>query len=739
MAANNIEPPAGHRDVEANQFHPLPAFRAGCNGDNYLGISSADFGLSPIKATSLTFFGAEIDIKDFIPDDAADEAESPTSYQHFLKYTVGKEQPPYSVPLPSLQECQMYAGHFFSLIHPHGPILCKRKFMELLPRVCGEHGAPVSPAESAMAHMMLAHIMYQTGSRNKNDPTLKHLLPQSHKHYTYCLTIAYQLTSGHSLEDVQALTLISLHLRNFPKPGAAWFMSRLTFTIALELGLHRSVRAWADTAPKMNVEEVETRKRVFWTLHGLLVCLSGKLGRPMPMRIEDMDVEFPEPINDHLPNEESLSDFHKCSFRASIHTAKLLVIMSQMYSTIYAVRQAPQSYESNVEKLEEEIRKWREQVPPEFTDPYCMNREDRITALHLQSLEVEHKLLLHHPTTCHSVSPEFKASNMTACLEAASKMLDTANQLRIYKCLDSTWMTCTVYLAAIFTTLFVHYQRRDDMTSADLAKLRSNMDDWLVIIKDCGVLLGSGDRLQTETRRIIGDGLDMISRHLAKKTASAAAAEVADALASASGHRHQEPPSASDGYQAANAYTQYSTTISGSEHQGTKPTRPTYLPPDDVAQQAHPYPATTPRVQYYTSETPQPPMPAYDSGAPSNEVITAAQQAALATASASAAQYGFTGPYAPPDGTIDMDWRDWMERAVNFGSNVGMSGGQDYLNSASALMALGGAHRQPGQEMGVVGGVAGVPDAAQDGIMHHLPQQGQWPNTVFGMGQGPGT
>lgn len=341
-----------------------------------------------------------------------------------------------------------------------------------------------------MVHMMLAHIMYQSGSRNKDDPTSKDMLPESHKHYTYCLTLAGQLAAGHSLEDVQALTLISLHLRNFPKPGAAWFMSRLTFTIALELGLHRSVEAWADTAPRREVEEVETRKRVFWTLHGLLVCLSGKLGRPMPMRMEDMDVGFPEPIYDHLPGEEAFSDFHKCSFRASIHTAKLLVIMSQMYSTIYAVRRAPQSYESNVRKLEDEIRKWREQVPPEYADPFCMNREDRITALHLQTLEVELRLLLHHPTTCHSTLSELKTANMTACLEAASKMLDTANQLRIYMCLDSTWITCTVYLAAIFTTLFVHYQRRDDMTSADMAKLRSNMDAWLVIIKDCGVLLG---------------------------------------------------------------------------------------------------------------------------------------------------------------------------------------------------------------------------------------------------------
>lgn len=116
----------------ANQFYPLPAFRAGCNGDNYLGISSVDSELSPIEATSLTFFGKKIDIKDFIPNDEPDEAESPTSYQYFFTYTVGKKQLPYTVSLPPLQKCQEYAGYFFSFIHPHGPILCKRKFMELV-------------------------------------------------------------------------------------------------------------------------------------------------------------------------------------------------------------------------------------------------------------------------------------------------------------------------------------------------------------------------------------------------------------------------------------------------------------------------------------------------------------------------------------------------------------------------------------------------------------------------------
>jgi hypothetical protein len=48
------------------------------------------------------------------------------------------------------------------------------------------------------------------------------------------------------------------------------------------------------------------RKRTFWGLLTVQTKVSGKLGRPMPLRLDDFDVELPEPIDDELLSEKGL-------------------------------------------------------------------------------------------------------------------------------------------------------------------------------------------------------------------------------------------------------------------------------------------------------------------------------------------------------------------------------------------------------------------------------------------------
>ena len=62
----------------------LSEFRTGCIGDNYLGVSSGNSWLSPIEGTSVSLFGATLDLAEYIPEDRAD---SGTSYQKDRKST----------------------------------------------------------------------------------------------------------------------------------------------------------------------------------------------------------------------------------------------------------------------------------------------------------------------------------------------------------------------------------------------------------------------------------------------------------------------------------------------------------------------------------------------------------------------------------------------------------------------------------------------------------------------------
>ena len=103
-----------------------------CTADNYLGVSSTDNVLSPMKGTSLSLFGFQIDLADFIPPEV-NESSSFDSYQSFVAFAFRKDPKPDKVDLPaSYDECETYAKWFFRSINPYTPILHKPDFMRLV-------------------------------------------------------------------------------------------------------------------------------------------------------------------------------------------------------------------------------------------------------------------------------------------------------------------------------------------------------------------------------------------------------------------------------------------------------------------------------------------------------------------------------------------------------------------------------------------------------------------------------
>ena len=358
-----------------------------------------------------------------------------------------------------------------------------------------------SAAETVMVHMMFAIMFFQYAARNwENASQQSDLNTRSNFHYHYSLGLFSKLIASHTLQDLQALTLISAHMRNFPKPGASWMVSKLTFSLAIELGLHRSAKRWVPPTPKSNVLEVEMRKRVFWSILAIHVTISGKLGRPMPLRVEDFDVEIPEAVDDDLLSEEGIdtSKVGKCSFRVGIEAFKVEPLFMELYNNVYAVKRSPHNYVQVVRSLENKVQKWCDQWPAELTQESALNdQEGRVFALYINMWALEFRLLLRHPSLSLTDSQEFNSENLDVCLECARAMLHNVRQLQKYKSLDTTWYNGALYVLAISTMLFGQWERRDQMTSADLAKLRDDMYVWLDIMGDVGGLIGQSAKPQS--------------------------------------------------------------------------------------------------------------------------------------------------------------------------------------------------------------------------------------------------
>ncbi|KAK0356555.1 hypothetical protein LTS02_002435 [Friedmanniomyces endolithicus] len=525
-----------HEEQQASMGALLPEFRAGSIGDNYLGVASENIWLSPIEGTSLALFGTKIDLADFMPPEPSREAIA-MSYHTFWSHAFGKTQSTHAPDLPSYEQCRQYAEWYFRSIQTFTPILSKPHFMQMLTQIYHEARQP-TPAETVMIHMVLAIMYFQYSARNESEQTRQ----MSFEHYHYALTFIPQLMMNHKLEDIQALALICSQLRNQPRPGASWHFTNSVLGLAIESGLHRSAKAWPSPNSELDPHTVEMRKRVFWSILLFHINCSGNFGRPQPLRFEDFDIEIPEPIADNLPQETGLTPWKKCSFRAGLEGFKLLKILSRIYSTIYAVNRSSSGgpYDMSVRQLEKDLQTFQDQLPPELSGGAQTVQEDRISALFLQLSINECQLLLHHPSLCRSNSPQVYAQNLDVCLDAGNGMMVAASKLKQLKSLDTTLYYATDFLAAICTTIFAYTERKAQLESEDLRKLRADMDTWLDVLGPVGQMLGTGLKLQQFMGTIVDRHLDELSRHLAAQTASAAVSASANSSTTVTAQQHHE-------------------------------------------------------------------------------------------------------------------------------------------------------------------------------------------------------
>ena len=345
-----------------------------------------------------------------------------------------------------------------------------------------------------MVHAMFAIMYHQYATRAPKSADQQVELNQSSNfHYHYALGFFAQLVASHTLADVQALTMLCLHIRNLPKPGACWMITSIVLNLAIEMGLHRSAKRWAPSTMR-SILEIELRKRVFWSLALIHVTVAGNLGRPMALRSDDWDVEMFEAIDDDLLSETGIDTSRpgKCNFLVGHQASVMIPIIMDLYNNIYSVKRSPQNYINTVRRLEGRIRGWEEQWPRELREETASDNEIfRVHSQYLAILGLHARLLLRHPSLSLSTSAEFNGENLTVCMEVSRNMLTHVKQLQRYMSLDGTWQTTALYVLAIATSLFGHWERRDQMTPVALAALREDMDSWISIIGDMSNLLGT--------------------------------------------------------------------------------------------------------------------------------------------------------------------------------------------------------------------------------------------------------
>ena len=340
--------------------------------------------------------------------------------------------------------------------------------------------------------MSFAISYYQSAARNFQNKDFDGFHELSNQHYHYALGFWPQLMIGNTLEDMQAMAMISAHTRTFPKPEVGWIAFSATFNRLIQLDYHRSASSEQSWVAQKSFLELEMRKRVFWSVLVLGASANGKLGRPMPMRWEDFDVEFPLAVNDEqlTPTGRDESQKGPCHFLPAIESFRIEPIFADLYNTLYALRKLPQNPERFLEKAESRLQDWWDTRHPDLSED-SSNPLMRVLSQSLRSWTMEYRILLYHPSLSLSESPSFNEMHLRKCMEAAKGLLGIVTVLKNYKTMDTTWYTCAMYILAIQTTLYGYHQFRNELTSEKLKALREDMSSWLSIIGDVGWMLGT--------------------------------------------------------------------------------------------------------------------------------------------------------------------------------------------------------------------------------------------------------
>lgn len=141
---------------------------------------------------------------------------------------------------------------------------------------------------------------------------------------TYCLRqsdqyfcTAVALTSEEKglprLESVQARVLQVLYLLQTARMNQAWYVFGSVVPIVSALGLHRRSgrnRAGASRSPSGDYIISQCRKRTFWVVYTIDKYLAVVFGRPRLYHDDDIDQEYPDPVNDEdmTPQGPALSE-----------------------------------------------------------------------------------------------------------------------------------------------------------------------------------------------------------------------------------------------------------------------------------------------------------------------------------------------------------------------------------------------------------------------------------------------
>ncbi|ETI29613.1 hypothetical protein G647_02066 [Cladophialophora carrionii CBS 160.54] len=248
--------------------------------------------------------------------------------------------------------------------------------------------------------------------------------------------------------NLQTIVFLNLFLIETARTGSCYSYLSHTLTLALRMGLHRSMLRDCDPIRS------EVGKRVFWTIRLFANYFATIVGMPRPLGDDNVDQDLPVEANDGYITDAKVSpqpSTEVCQILGMNTYIKLHNILGQVVRHVYPLRgiskspgKESASYMVSIENIgaiEEALKAWEASVPPGFRlgddDP---ESRSLLRAQYLLSMSHAHVQVYLYRPFLHYLSKFSRpggsvyssmdyTSYASACLQACQKILRLSGQV----------------------------------------------------------------------------------------------------------------------------------------------------------------------------------------------------------------------------------------------------------------------------------------------------------------------
>ncbi|CEP20961.1 ASG1 [Cyberlindnera jadinii] len=302
------------------------------------------------------------------------------------------------------------------------------------------------------------------------------------------------ITDARDLYAIQTIVMLTLFLQCSAKLTTCYSYIGVALRSALKEGMHRKIENG------FNPIELETRKRLFWTIYKMDIYVNTILGLPRSIDPEDIEQDLPLELDDDKITEQGYLEQTQGKLSsaaiANSHT-KLILVLNNIAKNLYAINNDLRlTSHEKVSEMELQLREWLSNLPkeliPGFDPPFQYYKANRL--LHLSFLHVQ--IVLYRPFI-HYISPKYTAQphvdalsiqRAKNCISVARTVVKLAQDMIKKNMLSgSYWFSIyTIFFSVACLVYYVHEVPPDEF-HPDYDNIRSDAEagkEILTLLKD---------------------------------------------------------------------------------------------------------------------------------------------------------------------------------------------------------------------------------------------------------------